>query len=72
MKAASEAESVIRAILFPRGRISIFDEPLKICAPKGLKNLAQGFNPGNHQASRFALKGREIDSRLILLLTPSI
>jgi hypothetical protein len=34
-------------------------------APKGLKNLAQGFNPGNHQAKRFALKGREIDSRLI-------
>ena len=29
-------------------------------APKGLKNLAQGFNPGNYQVRRFALKGREI------------
>ena len=43
-------------------------------APKGLKNLAQGFNPGDHQTSRFALKlkGREIDSHLMLLLRPSI
>jgi hypothetical protein len=29
-------------------------------APKGLKNLAQGFNPGNHEVRRLALKGREI------------
>ena len=29
---------------------------------KGRKNFAQGFNPGNHQTSRLALKGREIDS----------
>jgi hypothetical protein len=29
-------------------------------APKGLKNLAQGFNLGNHPVIRFALKGREI------------
>jgi hypothetical protein len=25
---------------------------------------AQGFNPGNHQVRRFALKGREITNRL--------
>ena len=28
-------------------------------APKGLENSAQGFNPGNPQNKRFALKGRE-------------
>jgi hypothetical protein len=27
--------------------------------PKGLQGSAQGFNPGNHQNKRFALKGRE-------------
>ena len=31
-----------------------------ILAPKGLKNLAQGFNPGKHPIKRFALKGREM------------
>jgi hypothetical protein len=41
--------------------------------PEGAEEFSPGyFNPGNHQASRFALKGREVDSRLILLLTPSI
>jgi hypothetical protein len=29
-------------------------------APEGLKNLAQGFNPGKHPIKRFALKGREM------------
>jgi len=29
-------------------------------APDGLKNLAQGFNPGKHSIKRFALKGREM------------
>src|SRR5450631_1078768 len=29
-------------------------------APKGLKNSAQGFNPGKPQNKRFALKGREM------------
>ncbi len=29
-------------------------------APKGLQNSAQGFNPGNRQNKRFALKGREM------------
>jgi hypothetical protein len=28
-------------------------------APKGLKNLAQGFNPGNHQTRRFAERARD-------------
>ena len=28
--------------------------------PEGLKNLAQGFNPGKHPIKRFALKGREM------------
>jgi hypothetical protein len=28
-------------------------------APQGLQNSAQGFNPGNPQNRRFALKGRE-------------
>jgi hypothetical protein len=32
-------------------------------APKGLKNLAQGFNPGNHPVAGFALKGRKIFGR---------
>ena len=32
--------------------------------PEGHENLAQGFNPGNHQVRRFALKGREITNRL--------
>jgi hypothetical protein len=27
-------------------------------APQGLQNSAQGFNPGNPQNKRFALKGR--------------
>jgi hypothetical protein len=39
-------------------------------APKGLKNSAQGFNPGNPSQNRFALKGREMrppdESRTIL------
>jgi hypothetical protein len=34
--------------------------PGRASAPKGLKNLAQGFNPGNRPMERFALKGREI------------
>ena len=29
-------------------------------APKGLKDSAQGFNPGKSQNKRFALKGREM------------
>ena len=29
-------------------------------APKGLKDSAQGFNPGNPRNKRFALKGREM------------
>ncbi len=29
-------------------------------APQGLQNSAQGFNPGNPQNKRFALKGREM------------
>ena len=29
-------------------------------APEGLKNLAQGFNPGKHPIKRFALKGQEM------------
>ena len=29
-------------------------------APQGLQDSAQGFNPGNPQNKRFALKGREI------------
>jgi hypothetical protein len=29
-------------------------------APEGLKNLAQGFNPGKHPIKLFALKGREM------------
>ena len=29
-----------------------------IYCPKGLEDLAQGFNPGNHPISRCALKGR--------------
>jgi hypothetical protein len=29
-------------------------------APKGLEDSAQGFNPGNLQKKRFALKGREM------------
>jgi hypothetical protein len=29
-------------------------------APKGLQNSAKGFNPGNPQNKRFALKGREM------------
>jgi hypothetical protein len=29
-------------------------------APKGLQDSAQGFNPGNSQNKRFALKGREM------------
>jgi hypothetical protein len=31
-----------------------------IYAPKGLQHSAQGFNPGNPQTKRFALKGREM------------
>jgi hypothetical protein len=35
-------------------------------APKGATGLieAQGFNPGNHPNKRFALKGREMRTRL--------
>ena len=29
-------------------------------APQGLQHSAQGFNPGNPQNKRFALKGREM------------
>jgi hypothetical protein len=32
-----------------------------ICAPKGLKASAQGFNPGNRPAERRALNGRQIE-----------
>ena len=32
----------------------------RLIAPEGLKNLAQGFNPGKHPRKRFALKGREM------------
>jgi hypothetical protein len=32
---------------------------LEAYAPKGLQDSAQGFNPGNTQNERFALKGRE-------------
>ena len=32
-------------------------------APKGLQDLAQGFNPGNPQNEWFALKGREMRLR---------
>jgi hypothetical protein len=31
-------------------------------APKGLEDSAQGFNPGNPEDKRFALKGREASS----------
>jgi hypothetical protein len=41
-----------------------------LIAPKGLKNLAQGFNPGYHQARRFALKGREIAWAKPTLIAP--
>ena len=34
--------------------------PFQVAAPEGLKNLAQGFNPGKHPIKRFALKGREM------------
>jgi hypothetical protein len=37
---------------------------LLIHGPKGLNHLAQGFNPGNHQVGRFALKRREITIHL--------
>jgi hypothetical protein len=40
------------------------------CPEEGAEEFSPGFKPENDQASRFALKGREIDSRLILLLTP--
>jgi hypothetical protein len=34
-------------------------------ASKGLKSLAQGFNPENHQVRRFVLmKGRDITIRM--------
>ena len=32
-------------------------------APQGLQDSAQGFNPGNPQNKRFALKGRETGTR---------
>jgi hypothetical protein len=32
----------------------------RFIAPKGLQDLAQGFNPGNHPMKPFALKGREL------------
>jgi hypothetical protein len=32
---------------------------LEACAPKGLKDSAQGFNPGKPQNKQFALKGLE-------------
>ena len=35
-----------------------------VFAPKGLKDSAQGFNPGNHPNKWFALKGREMRTRL--------
>jgi hypothetical protein len=35
-----------------------------IFAPKGPKDSAQGFNPGNHPNKWFALKGREMRTRL--------
>jgi hypothetical protein len=35
-------------------------------APKGLQNLAQGFNPGNPQNKRFALKGERCAYRMDL------
>jgi hypothetical protein len=35
-------------------------------APKGLEDLAQGFNPGNRHPKRFALmKGRQIERSYI-------
>jgi hypothetical protein len=33
----------------------------EICAPKGLEDSAQGFNPGNRPPRRRALKGRQIE-----------
>jgi hypothetical protein len=32
---------------------------LEVFAPKGLEDSAQGFNPGDPQNKRFALKGRQ-------------
>ncbi len=40
--------------------------------PEGAEEFSPGFQPWEPSSSRFALKGREIDSRLILRLTPSI
>jgi len=37
-----------------------------------LKNLAQGFNPGNHQVRRFALKGERSLLVRCVLITHSI
>jgi hypothetical protein len=34
------------------------------CCHEGAEEFSQGFNPGNHQASRFALSGQETTSRL--------
>ena len=39
---------------------SSFGRSICSIAPEGLKNLAQGFNPGKHPIKRFALKGREM------------
>jgi hypothetical protein len=42
-----------------------------VFAPKGAKGLspAQGFNPGNHPNKWFALKGREMRTRLTCVVT---
>jgi hypothetical protein len=32
-----------------------------VFVPKGLQDLAQGFNPGNQPPKRCALKGRQIE-----------
>jgi len=41
-----------------------------VFAPKGLKDSAQGFNPGNHPNKWFALKGREMRTRLTCVVAP--
>jgi hypothetical protein len=44
----------------------------RFIAPKGLYDLAQGFNPGNHRIRGFALKGREITMCLSGSITRAI
>ncbi len=42
----------------------------RMACPQGLQNSAQGFNPGNPQKKRFALKGREMPGISRINLAP--